>query len=86
VLEVAWRDGRRERHGETATTGGGADPMAFTHGWHQSVLEDFATALREGRPPAIAGTDALAAHRLIDAISRTAATGARVAVAAEPAP
>ncbi|MFW5881904.1 MAG: Gfo/Idh/MocA family protein [Roseicyclus sp.] len=83
VLEVAWRDGRRARHGETAATGGGADPMAFTHAWHQSVLEDFAAALREGRAPAITGADALAAHRLIDAITRSAAAGARVVL--EPA-
>lgn len=85
VLDIAWRDGRRERQGQTATTGGGADPMAFTHGWHQSVLEDFATALQQGRAPAITGAEALAAHRLIDAITRAAATGARVEIPSEAA-
>ncbi len=84
VLEVSWRDGRSERHGAAATTGGGADPMAFTHAWHQSVLEDFASALREGRPPAIPGRDALDAHRLIDAITRSAAAGRTVSVSEEP--
>jgi predicted dehydrogenase len=82
VLEVAWRDGTRERHGQTATTGGGADPMAFTHGWHQAVLEDFAAALQAGRAPTITGADGLAAHRLIDAITRSAAGGTPVAMAA----
>ncbi|MCU4652414.1 Gfo/Idh/MocA family oxidoreductase [Roseibacterium sp. SDUM158016] len=78
VLEVSWRDGRVERHGATATTGGGADPMAFTHDWHRSVLEDFARALHEGRPPAITGRAALDAHRLIDAMTRSAQAGRRV--------
>ncbi|MDG4646841.1 Gfo/Idh/MocA family oxidoreductase [Roseibacterium sp. SDUM158017] len=78
VLDVAWRDGTRERHGAAATTGGGADPMAFTHDWHRSILEDFAAALREGRPPAVTGSDALAAHRLIDAITRSARDGRSV--------
>ena len=49
--------------------------MAFTHEWHQSVIEDFADALIEGRTPAITGEDALAAHDLIDAITTSARTG-----------
>jgi predicted dehydrogenase len=60
--------------------------MAFTHGWHQAVLEDFAEALRTGRAPAITGADGLAAHRLIDAITRSAAGGTPVAMAAGAAP
>lgn len=80
VLTVSWRDGRQETHGATATTGGGADPMAFGHDWHQSVLEDFAAAMSDGRPPAITGQDALTAHRLIDAITRSARDGGRVLI------
>jgi predicted dehydrogenase len=83
VLEVKWRDGRTERHGATAATGGGADPMAFTHEWHQSVLEDFAAALRDGRDPAITGRAALHAHRLIDAITRAARDGGSVKLQTE---
>jgi predicted dehydrogenase len=63
VLQVHWRDGRSETHGAAASTGGGADPMAFTHDWHTWVLEDFAARRGEGRPPAIPGREALAAHR-----------------------
>ena len=73
---------RLERHGEAAETegsaggsGGGADPMAFSHAWHQSVIEDFAAALREGRPPQITGRSALPAHALIDAIQEAARSG-----------
>ncbi len=83
MLDIAWRDGTRERRGAAAATGGGADPMAFTHEWHQSVLEDFAAALREGRDPAITGRAALDAHRLIGAITRSARDGRRVTLAGE---
>ncbi|WP_404403999.1 Gfo/Idh/MocA family oxidoreductase [Pelagibacterium halotolerans] len=75
VLTVRWRDGREESFGATATTGGGADPMAFTHEWHQAIIEDFADALTEGRAPAASGRAALAAHHLIDAIARSASEG-----------
>jgi predicted dehydrogenase len=75
VLRVSHRDGRVETHGEMAGTGGGADPMAFTHAWHQAVIEDFADAIAQGRPPAITGRAGLAAHALIDAITQSARTG-----------
>ncbi|WP_390911775.1 Gfo/Idh/MocA family oxidoreductase [Pseudosulfitobacter sp. SM2401] len=42
VLTLHHLDGRTEELGANASTGGGADPMAFTHAWHQSVIEDFA--------------------------------------------
>ncbi|PIV75061.1 MAG: oxidoreductase [Rhodobacteraceae bacterium CG17_big_fil_post_rev_8_21_14_2_50_65_11] len=74
-LHVDWRDGRSVTFGAASGTGGGADPMAFTHEWHQSVIEDFAAALTEGRDPAITGEAALAAHDLIDAITTSARTG-----------
>ena len=76
VLTVNWRDGRTETHGAAGGTGGGADPMAFTHAWHQGVIEDFATALAQGRPPLVTGEGAQPAHDLIDAITRAAASGA----------
>lgn len=68
VLELNWRDGTSESIGDMAATGGGADPMAFTHGWHQAVLEDFAQAVTEYRPPLASGPNALAAQGLIDAM------------------
>lgn len=72
ALDVRWRDGRHEVIGVAAGTGGGADPMAFTHDWHQAVIDDFAASLETGRPPAITGRDALAVHELIDAIVTSA--------------
>ncbi|QBF34320.1 Gfo/Idh/MocA family protein [Thalassococcus sp. S3] len=74
-LTLDWLDGRTERFGETATTGGGADPMAFTHAWHQTILEDFADALRAGRPPLAPGLETLHVHAVIDAMTRSAASG-----------
>ncbi len=74
-LHVHWRDGRHEVQGAAGGTGGGADPMAFTHDWHRAVIEDFAAALTEGRAPAITGHDALAVHDLIDALTRSAREG-----------
>gem|GEM_PF-54652 len=68
VLRLDWRDGRAEEFGETATTGGGADPMAFTHAWHQDIIDDFAKALQEDRDPLVTGRTALDVHRLIEAI------------------
>lgn len=69
------RDGRNAVFGLVGGTGGGADPMAFTHEWHQGVIEDFAAALAEGRAPAISGEEALAAHDLIDALITSARSG-----------
>lgn len=68
TLRLDWRDGRTETRGEVATTGGGADPMAFTHAWHRDVIEDFADCFVAGAPPAITGREALRVHALITAI------------------
>lgn len=69
TLTVSWRDGRIETFGEVSATGGGADPMAFTHDWHASAQRDFIEALRDGRAPTVTGKEALKVHALIDAIS-----------------
>ena len=77
VLELAYLDGRTETIGATATTGGGADPMAFTHAWHQNVLEDFTRAITEHRDPVASGRSALKAHAVIDAMERSNRSSAR---------
>ena len=71
VLTISYLDGRTETHGASATTGGGADPMAFTHAWHQSVIEDFAQAITDKRDPLATGREALMAHAVIDAMERS---------------
>ena len=80
VLDVAWRDGRSERIGETADTGGGADPMAFPFEWHRDLIADFVDAVQTGRPPRITGAAALEVHRLISAIEQSAQSGQLVKV------
>ncbi|WP_425101855.1 Gfo/Idh/MocA family protein [Tropicibacter sp. S64] len=71
-LRLSWQDGRSETLGAAATSGAGADPMAFTSDWHRFVIEDFATSLRDARPPLIPGRAALDVHRLIDTLERSA--------------
>ena len=68
TLTVNWRDGRTETFGETGGTGGGADPMAFPHGWHRDLIAAFVEAVRENRDPVPSGRAALDVHRLIDAL------------------
>ncbi|WP_299970479.1 Gfo/Idh/MocA family oxidoreductase [uncultured Roseobacter sp.] len=77
MLTATYRDGRVQSFGEEAATGGGADPMAFTHAWHQEILENFVTHLRCDAPLYASGADAMAAHELIDAIVRAAKSGTR---------
>ena len=67
-LTLVFQDGRRESVGETTGSGGGADPMAFPHDWHQRLIESFLDALDEDREPCPSGRDALEVHRLIDAL------------------
>jgi UDP-N-acetyl-2-amino-2-deoxyglucuronate dehydrogenase len=67
VLVVVMADGRRIEVGE-AQGGGGADPMAFDHCAHQSLLHDFVRSIRDAREPAVSGRSALAVQRLIDTL------------------
>jgi UDP-N-acetyl-2-amino-2-deoxyglucuronate dehydrogenase len=78
-LEIAFHDGRTESVAPVATPGGsGADPMAFPHDWHRSLLEDFLNALEGERAPRISGREALKVHRLIDALIAAGNTGGTI--------
>ena len=55
---------------ESGAGGTGADPMAFPHDWHRSVLEDFLDSIEKNRQPRISGAEALKVHRFIDAMLR----------------
>jgi len=55
--------------------GGGADPMAFDHGPHRAVLQDFVRAVRDGRDPRVSGRSALDVQALIEAILDSARNG-----------
>ncbi|THH35922.1 Gfo/Idh/MocA family oxidoreductase [Aliishimia ponticola] len=78
TLRLTHMDGCEETLGSAAQTGGGADPMAFTHAWHQRIIEDFAEALRDGRPPLATGQQALHAHAVIAAMEEASRSGAEV--------
>lgn len=82
-LKVMWRDGREEEQGEVSGTGGGADPMAFPCDWHRDLIEDFACAVRDERPPMVTGRDALRVHALIDGMVQSSGTGRIVDVSQE---
>jgi len=66
-LVVSYRDGSQQHVGEQSSTGGGADPMAFTHHGHQQVLENFIDTLNGEADILASGNDAINAQRLIDA-------------------
>ena len=80
VLTLHHLDGRTEEFGANASTGGGADPMAFTHAWHQSVIEDFAQAVKNDGSPMASGRQTLHVHAVIDAMERASKTGHRTEV------
>ena len=77
-LSINWHGGREERIEGEAKSGGGADPMAFSHEAHMALIQDFLHAIRDNRAPAITGDSALNAHRLIDALLRSSKEGREV--------
>jgi UDP-N-acetyl-2-amino-2-deoxyglucuronate dehydrogenase len=80
-LRVQFHDGRREEVAADASPGGtGADPMAFPHDYHLGVWRDFLDAIDSGRPPRVSGAEALAVHRLIDALLASGQSGRPVAL------
>ena len=79
-LRIHWHDGREESFGANVASGGGADPMAFTHEWHQGILEDFVDSLEAGRPPLVTGRTALKTHALIEALMESSLEGRRMKV------
>jgi UDP-N-acetyl-2-amino-2-deoxyglucuronate dehydrogenase len=79
-LQVHYMDGRSETVGADSGTGGGADPMAFDHGPHRAVIQDFLDAVRDGRTPAVTGRSALAVQVVIEAIMASSGQGRPVAL------
>lgn len=78
VLQVAFMNGQTLTVGGGQGSGGGADPMAFDHAAHRTVLKDFIDAVRHGREPAVTGRSALAAQQVIEAIMASSRTGTPV--------
>ena len=68
-LQVRFADGTSiDVKTEAGGGGTGADPMAFPHDWHRSVLADFLDAIERDRQPRVSGAEALKVHRFIDAL------------------
>ncbi|WP_050524207.1 Gfo/Idh/MocA family protein [Pseudorhodobacter wandonensis] len=74
-LNLMWRDGRPCADAQITGTATDTGPTIAKHEWHQAVIDDFATALRNNRPPLVSGQTALAAHQLITAIETSSRTG-----------
>jgi predicted dehydrogenase len=68
ALRVCFLDGTEEQVASEQRTGGGADPMDFSHEAHRAVLIDFLDAVESGREPNVSGEEALATQRVISAI------------------
>jgi len=85
-LDIHWQDGRMETFGEEAMTGGGADPMAFSHEAHRRVIAEFLDALDAQRAPSNSGRSALPVHDLIDAVLASSRNHAPARVRPRPRP
>src|SRR5207237_7800377 len=71
ALRAQFMDGTSvEVRTEAGAGGTGADPMAFPHDWHRSLLADFLDAVEQRREPRSSGRETLKVHRLIDRIIR----------------
>jgi UDP-N-acetyl-2-amino-2-deoxyglucuronate dehydrogenase len=80
-LIVDYHDGTKSELDDGTPGGGaGADPMAFPHDYHRAVLADFLNAVENNRTPKVTASEAVNAHRLIEALLRSATTGRRETV------
>lgn len=73
-------DVRQRLVGGNEDTGGAADPMAFSHVNHRTMLADFLAALDRGDPPPLPATEARKAVAIIEACYRSAKSGHREVV------
>jgi UDP-N-acetyl-2-amino-2-deoxyglucuronate dehydrogenase len=77
-LLIRWRDGRVDRVQDSVASGTGADPMAFDHGMHRGVIQEFVEAVVAGRDAPVTARSAITVHELIDAILESSRKGWRI--------
>ncbi len=63
--------------GDGQAQGNAADPAAISYEAHAAAFADCVAAVREGRAPAVEGSAAVAALRIVEAIYRSSAEGGR---------
>ena len=80
ALQVVFASGKRLALGARQGSGGGADPMAFNHAAHRTVLHDFICAVQSGMPPAVSGRSALGVQQLIESIMESSRAGCAVSL------
>lgn len=86
VGEWDLRDGTPppSREVSAAVAAARATHVMADHRWHQLQIDDFVDAVREGRPPAVDGREAMRSLALVLAVYEAAATGQAVGVAGVP--
>ena len=77
-LQVLFASGQQLVMGERQGSGGGADPMAFDHAAHRTVLQDFIRAVQAGRAPAVSGRSALGVQQVIESIMESSRAGCTI--------
>ena len=77
-VEISWRDGRVEKNPPVDTSVEGVNLESPKHIWHQRVIENFLDAVQLGHEPLVTGREALASHRLIEAIELSSRDGLAV--------
>ena len=79
-MRAAFQDGRTINAGGLQASGGGADPMAFDHAAHKTVLQDFIRAVKTGTAPAVTGRSALRVQQVIEAVIASSRSGGAVSM------
>jgi UDP-N-acetyl-2-amino-2-deoxyglucuronate dehydrogenase len=78
---TAWDvDGDSDAPVETAAMSGASDPMAISTRSFERQFQDFAEAIRDGRPPRVSGEEGYRAVQLVDAIYQSAREARRVSI------
>ena len=77
-LQVLFASGQQLVLGARQGSGGGADPMAFDHAAHRTVLQDFIRAVQAGRAPAVSGRSALGVQQVIESILESSRAGCTI--------